>query len=93
VIEAYMAQCRVVGVSAGNLPYIVQPPDRLVEPNDPTALAEAISQTITEIARGNAIDRHSVGELLEQFTERATTDHLRTALAAIFADTNQLQGT
>ncbi len=42
VIEAYAAGCNVVGTDAGNLPYVVQPPDPVVPAGDPDALAEAI---------------------------------------------------
>jgi len=86
VIEAYIAHCRVVGVAAGNLPFVVQPPDRLAEPNDASSLADAISQTAAEIAGGVAVDRGSVEALLDQFTERSTTQHLRTALATLLDD-------
>jgi glycosyltransferase involved in cell wall biosynthesis len=93
VIEAYIAQCRVVAVSAGNLPFVVQPPDRLAPPGDPQMLADAISDTVREILRGEGVDRRTVAPLLDQFTERSTVDHLRAALTALLADTRQLQGT
>jgi glycosyltransferase involved in cell wall biosynthesis len=93
VIEAYIAGCRVVGVSAGNLPFVVQPPDRLVTPNDPAALAEGISQTVAEILDGTLVDRRTVADLLNQFTERSTIEHLRAGLSSLRADTPQLQGT
>jgi glycosyltransferase involved in cell wall biosynthesis len=93
VIEAYIAECRVVAVSAGNLPFVVQPPDRLAPPRDPQLLADAISDTIREILRGESVDRRTVAPLLDQFTERSTVDHLRAALTALLADTRQLQGT
>lgn len=93
VIEAYIAQCRVVGVAAGNLPFVVQPPDRLVAPNDPTALAAGIAETIDEILTGVVVDRRSVADLLDRFTERSTTEHLRAGLASLRAGTPQRQGT
>jgi glycosyltransferase involved in cell wall biosynthesis len=93
VIEAYIAQCRVVGVSAGNLPFVVQPPDRLASPNDPQSLADAIAETVTEILDGTTVDRTSVGLLLDQFTQRSSIDHLRTALASLGIRSNQPQGT
>ncbi|MGZ4765270.1 MAG: glycosyltransferase family 4 protein [Ilumatobacteraceae bacterium] len=92
VIEAYMAQCRVVGVSAGNLPYVVQPPDRLAAPDDPESLAEAISKTAAEILTGTTVDRRPVEALLDQFTERSTTEHLRAGLASLLDGAERPQG-
>jgi glycosyltransferase involved in cell wall biosynthesis len=93
VIEAYMAHCRVVGVSAGNLPFVVQPPDRLAAPNDPTSLAEAISKTAAEILSGTTVDPRPVEDLLDQFTERSTTEHLCAGLASLLDGVQQSQGT
>lgn len=52
VIEAYAAGCRVIGTDAGNLPFIVVPPDPVVPAGDPDALAAAISGLVD----GGAVD-------------------------------------
>ncbi len=46
VIEGYAAGCRAIGTTAGNLPYIVFPPDPVVAPGDPPALADAIERVL-----------------------------------------------
>jgi len=92
VIEAYIAGCRVVATSAGNLPFVVQPPDRLAAPNDPGSLAKAISETAREILADTTVDRRSVDRLVEQFSQRSATRHLRTALNSLLATAEQPQG-
>jgi glycosyltransferase involved in cell wall biosynthesis len=49
VIEAYLAGCRVIGTTAGNLPFVVQDPDPCVPPGDPAALAAALAAMLDEI--------------------------------------------
>lgn len=93
VIEAYIAESRVVAVSTGNLPFVVQPPDRLAPPNEPQLLADAIADTVREILAGVIVDRRTVGPLLDQFTEPSTTEHLRAALTSLGARSKQPQGT
>jgi glycosyltransferase involved in cell wall biosynthesis len=48
VIEAYLAGCRVIGTTAGNLPYVVIPPDPIVPVRDVDALAGALRRIIAE---------------------------------------------
>ena len=46
VVEGYLAGCRAIASNAGNLPYLVQPPDPIVESGDPAALRLAIESVV-----------------------------------------------
>ena len=51
VIEGYLAGCRAVGTTAGNLPFVVQPPDEVVPPGDAGQLAAAIERAATRVGQ------------------------------------------
>jgi glycosyltransferase involved in cell wall biosynthesis len=56
VIEGYMAGCRAIGTTAGNLPFVVHAPDPVVAAGDPAALAKAITQVAGELLAGAPLD-------------------------------------
>jgi glycosyltransferase involved in cell wall biosynthesis len=56
VIEGYLAGCRAIGTTSGNLPFLVQAPDPVVATGDPAALAEAITQVAGELLAGAPVD-------------------------------------
>jgi glycosyltransferase involved in cell wall biosynthesis len=83
VIEAYHAGCRVIGSDAGNLPFIVQPPDPLFPVNDSSALAVSIERIAREVLAGTRVERGSVGGLLDRYSAATTRDRLRRAIDAL----------
>lgn len=92
VIEAYIAGCRVVGVRAGNLPFVIQPPDQIVAPNDAAALADAMSTTVAEIVDDVSVDRSAAKALVNQFSRVSTAKSLRAELAKMAHTHNKPEG-
>jgi glycosyltransferase involved in cell wall biosynthesis len=80
-IEAYIAGCRVIGSDAGNLPYVVQPPDPVVAAGDADALAAAIVQVVQEVSDGRIVRPAGADALVRRYSAEATTECLREALA------------
>ena len=85
VIEAYSAGCRVIGTTAGNLPFVVQQPDRCVVPDDPAALAAALEATISEV-RAVAGLRNDRSNSAVQFSRPSASWALELAIAALTPD-------
>ena len=57
VIEGYLAGCRAIGTTAGNLPFAVFSPDPIVPVGDIAALATAIGEVADQVLSGVSIDR------------------------------------
>jgi glycosyltransferase involved in cell wall biosynthesis len=68
VLEAYHAGCRVVGTDAGNLPFVVQPPDPVVAAGDVAALANAVVDVARQILRDESVSAPRVSELLARYS-------------------------
>jgi glycosyltransferase involved in cell wall biosynthesis len=81
VIEAYMAGCRAIGTTEGNLPYVVQPPDPVVPPSDPVALAAAIERVAHDLPRSPAQEQR-VAAMVESYGGKACRQALLDELAA-----------
>jgi glycosyltransferase involved in cell wall biosynthesis len=52
VVEGYLAGCRAIGTDAGNLPFLVAPPDPVVPAGDSGALADAIELVAADVLAG-----------------------------------------
>ncbi|HUP72446.1 MAG TPA: glycosyltransferase [Acidimicrobiales bacterium] len=80
VIEGYVAGCRAIGTDAGNLPYVVCPPDKVARANDPESLADVIETTLEEVraARaGGALPTNAIArQMCEQFSRASASRHL-----------------
>jgi glycosyltransferase involved in cell wall biosynthesis len=83
VLEAYHAGARVIGADAGNLPFIVQPPDPIVPALDAAALAEAIRTVAEDVLAERAVDRTGVDALLARYSSTAARLALTDALARL----------
>lgn len=83
VIEGYLAGCRVIGSDAGNLPFVVQPPDPVVPAGDPIALADAIVELTARIRAGDSMPPPGAAALTELYSVASTEAHLREALAEL----------
>ena len=90
VIEGYLAGCRAIGTTAGNLPYVVQPPDPVVTPGSVDELVDAIVAVDAELRSGRSPRRDSTRELCRRhsvdFVRRATERALHDRLAHPRAD-------
>jgi glycosyltransferase involved in cell wall biosynthesis len=75
IIEGYAVGCRAIGTTAGNLPFVVQPPDRCVEPGDPRALATAIEELVAEVRSATSRQR-----LHPEFVDQYSVDTCRKTL-------------
>ncbi len=76
IIEGYIAGCRAIGTDAGNLPYVVRPPDPVVPAGDASALAAAI----VAVAAGPPFDPADVADLVETYSRSSTRRCLDAAL-------------
>lgn len=80
IIEGYLAGCRAIGTDAGNLSYVVCPPDPIARANDSTSMADAIETIITEIRADRAESETRTNErarlLCEQFSRESVREHL-----------------
>jgi glycosyltransferase involved in cell wall biosynthesis len=85
VIEAYIAGCRVVGTAAGNLPNVIQEPDRVVPAGDSVALAAAIARTVDEIAAEGLHVPSGATDLIETYSRPRVIEMLRVELDAVNA--------
>ena len=83
VVEAYSAGCNVIGTDAGNLPFVVQPPDPVVPANDPDALAQAIVSLGREVLAGERQLPPGASALVEKHSEASVRTELRAALAEL----------
>jgi glycosyltransferase involved in cell wall biosynthesis len=87
IIEGYLAGCRAIGTDAGNLSYVVCPPDPIARANDSEAMANAIEATIDEVraerARGAARLNHNARRLCEQFSRDSVRRHLMQELTTL----------
>jgi glycosyltransferase involved in cell wall biosynthesis len=81
IIEAYSAGCRVIGTSAGNVPYVVQSPDPLVTAGNVQELADAIAEMATAITNGATSPPPGATELVERFGTKAVRASVTSALA------------
>ena len=77
VIEGYLAGCRAVGTTAGNLPFVVRPPDEVVPPGDAGQLAAAIERAATQVGQPHPLAQ----ELCALFSSVAVAQRLREELA------------
>jgi glycosyltransferase involved in cell wall biosynthesis len=80
VIEGYLAGCRVIGTTAGNLPFIVQPPDVVVEPGDVDALARAIVSLDRELVGPHQPRHDAARELCLRYGRDAARKEMQRAL-------------
>ncbi len=78
VIEAYSYGCRVIGTTAGNLPFLILPCDVVVEPGNAPELARALEDTIA-IGKVLEIDERRVGAA-HKFGRKAVIAALNKAL-------------
>lgn len=83
VIEAYHAGLRVVGTDAGNLPYVVQPPDPVVPAGNPGALAEAIAAVAGEVLAGTSTPPPGATDLVLRYSPEGVRAELLDALNAL----------
>jgi glycosyltransferase involved in cell wall biosynthesis len=83
VIEAYLAGCTVVGTEAGNLPYIVQPPDPVVPAGDPDALADAIVTMGREVLAGVNRVPDGAAAVIAMYSAENTRRELAAAVAEL----------
>ncbi|MEO6159116.1 MAG: glycosyltransferase, partial [Ilumatobacteraceae bacterium] len=83
VIEAYLAGCRVVGTTAGNLPYVVAAPDPVVPPGDPQALATALRSVIEAVLDGSPHDASAVEPVTNVYSTANSSAALDRELARI----------
>jgi len=81
VLEAYAAGCRVIGTDAGNLPYIVVPPDVCTPVGDAPALAAAIMQYAGDPPTTDPERAARVGALLERYSDRSAREAMGRQLA------------
>lgn len=80
VIEGYRAGCRVVGTDAGNLPFIVQPPDPIVQAGNADALADAIVAVAGELLDGRSEVPAGAAQLIGTYSEANVIAQLRLAM-------------
>ena len=85
IVEAYLAGCRAIGTSAGNLPFVVSPTDPVVEAADPAALAAALTQVIDDIESGVGHDTVGARAVIATYSEASSREALRRELLAIAA--------
>ena len=85
LIEGYAAGCRAIGTTAGNLPYIVFPPDPVVPPGDPAALADAIERVVKDLAVEDPAYDQRRRDLVESFSPRHASELLQRALLDVHA--------
>lgn len=85
VIEAYNAGLRVVASNAGNLPYVVQPPDPVVPAGDPVALAEAIVGVAREILAGSSALAPGADELVRRHSPAGVRAELADAFVELMS--------
>lgn len=83
VIEAYRAGCNVIGTDAGNLPYVVQPPDPVVPAGDPDALAEAIIILGQQVLDGRNSLPAGASEVIAMYSAENTRRELAHAIAEL----------
>jgi glycosyltransferase involved in cell wall biosynthesis len=88
VIEAYAAGCRAIGTTAGNLPYIVFPPDPVVAPGDAPALAEAIERVLADREVRDLSYHARCQELVDSFSPRRASSMLQRALTEVVEHTS-----
>ncbi len=80
ILEGYLAGCRAIGTTAGNLPYVVQAPDPVVEPGDAGALADAIVAVDADLRHGMAPRRDAVREVCLRYGTDSVREKMRRAL-------------
>jgi glycosyltransferase involved in cell wall biosynthesis len=83
VIEAYAAGCNVIGTDAGNLPYVVQPPDPVVPAGEPEALAEAIIAMGRRVIAGENVIPPGAAALVARHSREHTRAELASAIAEL----------
>jgi len=81
IIEGYLAGCRAIGTTEGNLPFVVQPPDVVVSPDDPEALAEAIVDLESQLMEGNGVPSAAAQRIGHRHSREMSTTCMRAALA------------
>ena len=80
VIEGYLAGCRAIGTDAGNLPFVVQPPDPVVPARDATALGDAIATMAVRVRAGESVPPSGAKQLVERYSSHSVRRHLAMAL-------------
>jgi glycosyltransferase involved in cell wall biosynthesis len=80
IVEGYHAECRAIGTTAGNLPFVVVPPDPIVPVLEPEPLAAAIAGVANQPVHP---DPEGVSALLERHGPRAERDALRAELCLL----------
>lgn len=85
VVEAYLAGCRALGTTAGNLAHIVSPTDPTVPADDPAALAAALGKLVDEIVSDAPHDTAGAHAVIHTYSEPVARDALHHALLACLA--------
>jgi len=80
IIEGYLAGCRAIGTTVGNLPFVVQSPDPLVRPGDPEALAAAIMAVDAEVRSGFTRRRDAARDLCMLHSKESSLKSMCVAL-------------
>jgi glycosyltransferase involved in cell wall biosynthesis len=80
VLEGYLAGCRAVGTTAGNLPHVVIAPDPVVSPGDAEELALAIERVVHEVMSGRTAPSEASISLVRSFAPEAVESSLDHAL-------------
>ncbi len=81
VIEGYLAECRAIGTTAGNLPFVVQPPDEVVAPDDPDALAQAIVRLDSRVRDGAGFDHPDAEMLAHRYSRETSAEIMRQVIS------------
>jgi glycosyltransferase involved in cell wall biosynthesis len=76
IIEGYLAGCRAIGSTAGNLPFAIFDPDPIVPAGDPEALAGAIEALAGDVLAGIAVDRTAACSYAAGFSPATAARHL-----------------
>jgi glycosyltransferase involved in cell wall biosynthesis len=86
IIEGYLAGCRAIGTTGGNLPFAVFPPDPVVPVGDAVALASAIDAVADQVRSGISVDQSGALAYARGFEPRQATSALRERIDAFERD-------
>ena len=85
IVEGYRAGCRVIGSDAGNLPYLVQPPDPVVPVGDADALAAAMIAVGRDVLEGSSSLPPGVDDVVAQYSRAHVRAELERAVRELTA--------
>jgi glycosyltransferase involved in cell wall biosynthesis len=83
VIEGYAAGCRAIGTTAGNLPFVIIPPDPVVPPGEPSALAAALEAMVDDLVTDDVAYHERCRTLVDSFSPRSASAMLQRALLSV----------